>query len=441
MPSTIGISMRRGRPVPRRLDANRTRATSTAAIIALGLSVVLAVAGAPGVPAVAQPQSSSDEPALKVVTVDGSDYPRIDAIVTVPKLLSGQRLEAQDWVVLEGDEPRPVEVRPFDPAALEVVAVLDATIEGPPFVSAQGALMELPVHLAQPTMAVVSAGATPVVALAPTRDRGAMSTAILGLTSSPGPNGLEDGLILALDQFSPAGVRRAILVITDELDVDPERINRTIGRARREGAAVFVVSLGRGVAPEIEQLAYHTGGASWVVNPREAPLGIVPAIDEFVAELRGQYQLVVELRGADPDAPVTAAVSSTGVTASGPLRYLTRGAAAPIPVVEGPSRTGRFLGVESVVLALAAIVVIVVGVVALNARYFLYGENVLKKRHESKYYDVGVLRSDDLESQGKAVVGEAGTDGAGGRPGEVERVGVEDPVRFGHAADRSVFAD
>jgi hypothetical protein len=427
--------------VPRRLDANRTRATSNTVIIALGLAIVVAVAGTPGATAVAQSESIADEPALKVVTVDSSNYPQIDAIVTVPKLLSGQRLETQDWVVLEGDEPRPVEVRPFDPAALEVVAVLDSTIEGAPFLSAQGALMELPVHLSQPTMAVVSAGATPVVALAPTRDRGAMSTAIHDLTSTPGPNALEDGLIVALNQFSPAGVRRAILVVTDELVFDPERISQTIGRARNQGVAVFVVSLGRSLAPEIEQLAYQTGGASWVVNPREAPLGIVPAIDEFVGELRGQYQLVVELSGDDPDEPVTAVVSSTGVTAYGPLRYWTRAEVAPHFVPEEPSQAGEFLVVGSVVLALGAVCVIVIGLVVLNARHFLYRENILKKRDKSKDDDIGVLRPDDLEAQWQAVVGEAGADGARRRPREVERVGVEDPVGVGHAADRSVFAE
>jgi hypothetical protein len=387
-------------------------------------------------PAVAQ----TDEPALKVVTVDSSEYPSIDAIVTVPKILSGQRLDAGDWVVLEDGEPRPVDVRPFDPAALEVAVVLDSTLEGGSFLSAQGALMELPVHLSQPTMSVVSAGATPVVALAPTRDTDAMSTAIHGLESTPGPNALEDGLTVALNQFSPAGVRRAVVVVTDELVFDPERINQAGTRARRDGVAIFVVSLGPSLSPAMEQLAYMTGGASWKIDPRVAPLGVVPAIDEVVGELRGQYQLVVELTGDDPEAPVVAAVTSTGITAFGPLRYWTRAEVAPNVLREEPSRAGEFLVVGSIVLALATVVAIFFGLFVLNARHFLERENILKKRDKSEDDDIGVLRPNDLQTYGQTLVGEPGTNGARRGASEVEGVGEEHPVRIGHSSNRSVLA-
>jgi hypothetical protein len=315
-------------------------------------SITLAAAAllsAAGPAAGAQPIESE----IKVVSVDSANYPTIKAVVTAPMVLSGQRLAAEEFAVLEGDERRPVEVRPFDPAALELVVVIDSMIKGDPFINAQGGLLEMPVHLEGPTMSIVSAATVPTVVLAPTQDRDAMSTALRGLVPGRGPAGMEDAMALALDQFNPAGSRRAVVVVTSDVAFNPSRVAALTTRAERDGVAMYIIGLGSSLSPDVIELAGRTGGAAWVVEPG----GIVPAIDQVVAELRSQYELVIELEGRTPSLPVTLVMSSGDISGRGRLPV------SPPMAADAPSddEGGSPLGTVYVMLAILGFVLLAAG--------------------------------------------------------------------------------
>ncbi|MGH9118786.1 MAG: VWA domain-containing protein [Acidimicrobiales bacterium] len=272
---------------------------------------LLLTAGPP--PAAAQ----TADPQIKVINVDSTAYPDITAVVSVPMVLSGRSLRADNFDVRERDDSRPVKVTAFDPSQLQLAIVVDSAMTGTAFVGAQGALLELPVHLRGPNVSIVRAATPATVALPPTRDPAAASVAVRGLTPSNGESNIEDGIAVAFDQFVPDGSRRAILLVTSDVEVDAGRIARTTDRAVREGVVVYVISLSPFVADEVMALANVTGGAAWAVEP----LDIVPTIDRMVAELRGQYQVTARLTGADPSAPVTVVVTAGGVTARSRLRF------------------------------------------------------------------------------------------------------------------------
>jgi len=180
----------------------------------------------------------------------------------------------------------------------------------------QGGLLEVPVHLSEPSMSIVRASEITTV-VAPTRDPDAASAVVRALTPSTGESAVEDGIAVTFDQFTLEASRRAILVVTSDVGLDAGRLARATDRALRDGVAIYVISLSPFVESEVEEVTYATGGGAWAV----APLDIVPTIDHVVADLRGQYELTVRLRGDDPSAPVTVAVSSGGVTARNRLRF------------------------------------------------------------------------------------------------------------------------
>jgi hypothetical protein len=283
------------------------------------LAILLALGSAAGAQEVAPP--------VRVVEVDSANYPTIEATVTAPMALSGQRLTAEDFQVFEGDQPRTVDVRPLDPTGLELAVVIDPAIQGDGFIKVQAALLEVPVHLLGPTMSIVSATATPTVVLPPTPDRDAASTTLRNLVPGPGPSNVEDGISVALDQFSTDASRHAIVVMTTGVDFDANRVDQVTKRAERDGVAVYVIGLGPYLSPDIEQVAHLTGGSAWSAEP----LSIVPAVDQIVADLRAQYELVVRLDGEDPNTLVRLVVSSAGITARGSLPY-----SAPVTAAVAP---------------------------------------------------------------------------------------------------------
>ena len=174
-------------PGPLRVDRTCRRSTTVIAGLA-----VLAMLGGPVAGRSLRILSS------RWSTSTARPIPTIDVVVSVPMVLSGQRLGVEDFRIMEGSEPRPVEVSPLDPAGLELAIVIDSTMAGEAFLSARGALMEVPVHLSEPTISVVSAAESPVIVQRPTRDRNATSAALHGLVPRSGVTDIESGIALAL---------------------------------------------------------------------------------------------------------------------------------------------------------------------------------------------------------------------------------------------------
>ena len=105
--------------------------------IELVMTLSCCLAALAGVPALSASAQTAD-PELKVVDVDIARYPEIGVLVTVPMVFSGRVLGADDFEIMQDGLRSPVEVTAFDPTALELVTVVDPTIPGSSFLTAQG---------------------------------------------------------------------------------------------------------------------------------------------------------------------------------------------------------------------------------------------------------------------------------------------------------------
>jgi von Willebrand factor type A domain len=268
----------------------------TARLIVL-LAIAFPILHSSSAPAAGGGQISAVTGDLRVVEIDSSAYPTVESVVVVPRALSRQSLSSESFEVRQGDAVLPVEVVPLDPSALELVMVVDASAAiGDGFFLAQGGLLELPVHLSEPKLAVVRAAHPARVVLPLTADPLAVSKALTSLEPG-GADALAEGLELAVEQFSVTGnARRAILVVAGDATIDdPVRLMRLAASATTMGATVYVISLGDGAPTELALLASITSGR--VIAPDRGT--IVAAVDQIVADLRGQYRLRIRLPGAD----------------------------------------------------------------------------------------------------------------------------------------------
>ena len=144
--------------------------TSVRRFVAPSLAAVVIVLAMPAV-AGGQPAPGT----VRTIAVDTSDYPLIDAVVAVPRVVTGGRLRADDVEVLEGGTSRAVEVEALDPADVALAVVVDPALAAHELGVAQGGLLELAVHLPEPEVAVVAAGRPAQVLLPATRDPEAMA--------------------------------------------------------------------------------------------------------------------------------------------------------------------------------------------------------------------------------------------------------------------------
>jgi hypothetical protein len=239
---------------------------------------------------------------LRVVEIDSSAYPTVESVVVVPRALSRRSLSSESFEVRQGGTVLPVEVVPMDPSALELVMVVDASAAvGDTFFLAQGGLLEVPVHLSEPKLAVVRAAHPARVVLPLTADPLAVSKALTSMEPG-GADALGDGLELAVEQFSSTGnARRAILVVAGDATIDdPVRLMRLAASATSAGATVYVISLGNRAPTELALLASMTSGQ--VIAPDHGTM--LAAVDQIVADLRGQYRLRIRLSGGDGFADV-----------------------------------------------------------------------------------------------------------------------------------------
>jgi hypothetical protein len=273
------------------------------------LAVVAVVAGGP-VPARGQTGGAS----LDVLRIDSSGYPTVTAQVAVPMVLSGRSLDSADFQVREGDEVRDATVQRLDLSQLEVVVILDSSLRGPSFLAAQGALLEVPVHLVGPTLTVLRTGNPTTVLLPPTTDGTAASTAIESFAPADGAAEIS-GLSRALDELPPPAGRRAILIMTSASTENSFEVTSRIDRAAADGTSVYVIGVGSSVPASIRRSAQDSGGAAF---PVRTPT-IVPAIDAMIADLVGQYDVTATLRNKIPGTPISLVVSAMGITAEAPL--------------------------------------------------------------------------------------------------------------------------
>jgi hypothetical protein len=298
----------------------------------------------------AAPADADEE--LRIVTIDSSQYPIVEAVVVVPPLMAGRPLAATHFDVRERTVARPLAVEPLDPSTLELAVVVDASIGPEPLTAAQGGLLEIPVHLREPQISLVNAANPPSVALPLTDDPRAAGAAFRAMTARQ-ESALEDGIDMALDQFSPDARWKAMVVVAGSAPTDSVRLVQAADRAESESVQTYVISVDA-VPPELGRVAFATGGEAMAIGQD----GFLAAVDDVITDLRGQYRVRIELSGDDPAAPVALAVSAFGMTSRTPL---------PIAATADSSRTSREPSSTSPsqtpVVALALAGLLVVGIV------------------------------------------------------------------------------
>jgi hypothetical protein len=273
--------------------------------VVLGAAIGLA-------PVLAAPVTADEE--LRIISVDDSQYPIVETVVVVPALLASHGLESTHFDARERTDARPLAVEPLDPATLELAVVVDASIGPERLTAAQGGLLEIPVHLPEPEISLVTAANPPSVALPLTSDPRAASVAFRSMAAGHG-SALEAGIEMALDQFTPSAGWKAMIVVAGTAPRDADRLALAAERAQTSRVQTYVISVDS-VPEELGRIAFASGGEAMAIGPD----GFLAAVDDIVAELRGQYRLRIELSGDDPAAPVALAVSAFGITARTPLR-------------------------------------------------------------------------------------------------------------------------
>jgi hypothetical protein len=287
-----------------------------------------------------------------VLEVDSSGYPAVRSVVVVPRELSGRSLGSEAFEIQAGGASYPVEAVRLDADALELALVVDASVgDDDNFLRAQGALLEVPVHLPGASVAVVRSSRPATVVWPLTGDPVAASRAVRSM--SPGGNpALVDGVASALNAFStdtsvpPAGeaTRRAVVLIAGDPAVDTYQMVAQAMRARDMGVTVYVITVADAVPVELDRLATLSSGRAVAVAPRD----MVAAIDQTIADLRGQYRLRFSLSGEQQAGldgqvpgevvgavglrPAAASVNASGTSATVPLTIPpAAGAAADRP--------------------------------------------------------------------------------------------------------------
>jgi hypothetical protein len=276
---------------------------------------------------------------FRVLNVDSSSYPWVDSIVVVPPELSGLSLGSEAFQVDTGGGGRPVEAVRLDADALEVAMVVDASVgTDDDFRRAQGALLEVPVHLPGASVAVVQSSRPATVVWPLTDDPVTASRAVRSM-SPGGQPALVDGVASAINALTSTTTpgpsaeitRRAVVVIAGATPVDTYQMVAQAMRARDLGVTVYVISVGNTVSVDLERLASISNGRAVATSPTR----MVAAIDATIDDLRGQYRLrfsladepAADLEGHLPGEvvgsvglqPVAASVTASGTNATVPL--------------------------------------------------------------------------------------------------------------------------
>jgi hypothetical protein len=276
---------------------------------------------------------------FRVLDVDSSSYPAVESVVVVPRELSGRSLGSDAFQVQANGASRPVEAVRLDADALELAMVVDASVgDDDDFRRAQGAMLEVPVHLPGASVAVVRSSRPATVVWPLTDDPVAASRAVRSMSPGGRP-ALVDGVASALDAFSTGTsadatelTRRAVVLIAGDAAVDTYQMVAQAMRARDLGITVYVISVGDTVPVDLGRLASMSSGQAVAVSPRN----LVSAIDQAIDDLRSQYrlrfdlteeaqaagldgQLPGEVVGAVGLQPAAASVNASGTSAHVPL--------------------------------------------------------------------------------------------------------------------------
>jgi tight adherence protein B len=315
--------------------------------LSLGARIALAGVVASAVLAIARPvgaqTSSSVAGALKVVAVDTSRYPAIEAVVAAPRALAGTTIPRESFTVTENGKSRTAQVTRLPNDQLEIVLAIDTSgsMRGAPMDAAKAAATKFVSQMPAGTrVAVVGFGTQPYVASpfnASTTDH---ANAIAALQAN-GDTAAYDALLASNDLFTAAGpdARQFVVLLSDGGDtksVNP--LDVTAARLASDGARVYSVALltNESDIGALTRLADETGGR---VVAASDPAALTDLYDTIAAELSNQYAIEYRARSSNV-ANVVVALDYQDVRARAEFTLDLQSAAAreapAIPVREQP---------------------------------------------------------------------------------------------------------
>ncbi|MFA5891307.1 MAG: VWA domain-containing protein, partial [Actinomycetota bacterium] len=213
---------------------------------------------------------------------------------------------------------------------------------------------------------VVSFGPRASVRQGLTADHGALARAIGGLTASGG-TAMYDGIVLAATRLAGVAAQHNIVLFSDGKDTSSVRtLSQSVAAAKRASAPVTSVGL---VTPDFDatalaRIADATGGRSLRVG-QSAQLGA--AFGQVAKDIASQYVLEFEsgaARTKEIELAVTLRAGALSVSDSVVVLNPRTGLPPPLPAISAPDaeaappirafagRTGLYVGVGSVFLAL-----------------------------------------------------------------------------------------
>lgn len=302
------------------------------ALLAAGLSVGAVRPGA----------AQQAQPALTINQVDGEAYPNLRAVVT-PLDANGvpaRALTKDQFQAFDGDTPLTVSaVQTAQDANVPLAVVLtidvSGSMAGDPIDRAKQAATEFVSNVGPKDLVAVVAFSDKVTSVADfTNDKSKLTTAIAGLQANGGTALFEAVQVSSYAAHAPAGVRRAVVLLTDGQNDSPDSQATNDGSlAAAQGAAVPVFTVAFGSATDTAYLRLVSAVTQG--QYRSATAATVSSVyADIAALLRAQY--VITLKSAAPADGKSASLRIIANVAGAPAAALSTYTRGKAPVVVAP---------------------------------------------------------------------------------------------------------
>jgi hypothetical protein len=289
----------------------------------------------------ASPVAAADDPVgpvpgdeLRIIAVDTSDFPDVEATVALPATARRQPAGSANLTVTSAEQEveATVERLPVDRQAVAILIDTDERTEELTLVTAQAAATDL-VRQLDPARPVVVASSTGGTVFGPDTDRAAAIDALADLRLG-GTRDWPATLAATMDTLVDSTSTTVVVVSTGpsgDTDVPPELVSRLAD----DSVKVRWVSLGAGAGPagDLEDIP------SVVSATRD---GLLVRLDAIAAELVAQYRLTFRVDPRATSVAVTLLVDGDEWTAGFPVPLPSSGYVAPSPdAAVAPTTTPR----------------------------------------------------------------------------------------------------
>jgi len=238
-------------------------------------------------------ESADVTTALKVASVDSTNYPNVEIVVAAPQRLAGTSIPADAFTVRENGKLRPTRAAHLPNDQLEIVLAVDTSgsMRGAAMDAARVAAANFSAQMPSGTrVAVVGFGSTPYVA-SPFGASGSDRAAAIAALQPNGDTALYDALLTSDGLFTVAGdnARRIVVLLSDGGDTKSvNAIDTAISRLSLDDVRVSTVALLTAETDlgSLQRVADATGGR---VVAASDPAALADLYDTIAAELSNQY--------------------------------------------------------------------------------------------------------------------------------------------------------